>query len=328
MSRMSDRRQFVRHNALLAASVLIPSSALAQAYPSRPVHIVVPFAPGGIADVLARLFGDKLSQRWGQPVVVDNRPGGGTVIGTGLVARAPADGHTLLCMSNSFVINAKLRADLPYDGMKAFQPVVAIAGSPQVLAVPAASRYQSLRHWMDDAKARKGMVSVGAVGPATTQHMAVELLQRAMGTRLIFTPFGGGAPAITAALGGHIDSVLANYGELAQHLEAGKLRALGVTTLDRLDLLPQVPTIAESGYPALEAVAWFGLVGPASMPADIVARIAETVRLALTEADIKQRLATLGLQPTFMSPADFDNQLRKLYATYARVIDDAKIKAE
>lgn len=322
---MPTRRQVLTAASALAA----PLAGFAQPdFPSRPVHFIVPYAPGGSADVLARLVGQQLQQRWGQPVIIETKPGGGTVIGNALAAKAPADGHTILFISNSYVINAKLRNDLPYDGMKAFELVANMVNSPQVVAVNASSPHRTFQEFVEAAKARPGELSIGTLGPATTQHIAAEMLQRAAGIRLIYTPFAGGAPAVNAALGGHVTSVLANLSELAPHLEAGKLRALAVTTQERLDALRQVPTVAELTDRAYEAVAWFGVAAPAGTPADVIARLADGIGAAIGDPQVKQKLVSLGLQPAFMDPKAFSAHVSTQYAKYARVIDEAKIRTQ
>lgn len=309
-------------------AALVPLAAQAQAFPTKPVHFIVPFAPGGSADVLARLVSEKLAARWGQPVLVETKPGAGTVIGSGYVAKAPPDGHTILFIANSFVINAKLRSDLPYDGMRAFEPVANMVNSPQVVATGATSPYTSLADVVRDAKAKPGTVSIGTLGPATAQHIAAAMLQRATGTSLIYTPFTGGAPATNAALGGHIDLVLANLAELAPHIEAGKLRALAVTTRERLASMPQLPTVAELGYPGYEAVAWFGVAAPAGTPPEIVNRIAEGIRAALEDPTLRERLVNMGLAPGYLPPKAFAAHIQEQYVRYSRVIDEARIRTE
>ena len=301
----------------------------AQAFPSRPIEWVVPYPPGGSADVLARLLGPLIAQRLGAPsVVVINKPGAGTVIGTGQVAKAPPDGHTILFISNSFVINAKLRKNLPYDGMKAFAPVALMVNSPQVITVAAASPHASLKAYLDAARAKPGTVSMGSLGPATTQHIAVELLMRAANAKLVYVPYAGGAPAVTAALGAHVDAVLANYAEVAAHVEAGKLRVLAVTTTSRLPALPSVPTVAETGLAGYEAVAWFGVAAPAATPAAIVERIADAIGAALREPDVQARLDQQNVQAAFLGPAAFGAHIAHQYERYARVIDEANIQAD
>lgn len=323
---MLNRREILAAGAAAAASTLAPG-ALAQAFPSRPVKIVVPWTAGGTGDIQARLIGQHMSQTLGQPVLVENKPGGGTVIATGQVAKAPADGHTLLLMANSFVINAKMHASLPYDGLKAFDAVTGLTNSPQVIAVNAASAHRTFRDWVEAAKARPGTISYATVGPATTQHIAGEMLQRAAGIKLIYTPFGGGAPAVNAVLAGHVDTVLANLSEMNSFIEAGKLRPLAVTTLQRLEALKNVPTVAESGFPGYEAAAWFGLVAPAGTPRDAVNRIADAASKALADAEIRKKLAGIGLDPYLMAPPQFASHIADQFSRYSKVIDEAGIKA-
>lgn len=323
---MLNRRELLAAGAAAAASTFAPA-ALAQAFPSRPVKIVVPWTAGGTGDIQARLIGQHMAQTLGQPVVVENKPGGGTVIATALVAKAPADGHTLLLMANSFVINAKLHASLPYDGIKAFDSVACLTNSPQVIAVNAASPYKSFKDWVDAARAKPGTISYATVGPATTQHIAGEMLQRAAGIKLIYTPFGGGAPAVQAVLAGHVDTVLANLSEMNSFLEAGKMRPLAVTTLQRLESLKNVPTVAESGIAGYEAAAWFGLVAPKGTPADAVAKIADAARRAMADAEVRKKLQAIGLDSYLMDPPKFAAHIADQFARYSKVIDEAGIKA-
>ena len=323
---MLNRRELLAAGAASAAVAIAPT-ALAQSFPAKPVRIVVPWTAGGTGDIQARLLAQHMTQTLGQPVLVENKPGGGTIIGTGFVAKAPADGHTLLLMANSFVINAKLHNNLPYDGIKAFEAVACLTNSPQLIAVNAASPYRTFKDWVDAARAKPGTISYATVGPATTQHIAGEMLQRAAGIRLIYTPFGGGAPAVNAVLAGHVDTVLANVSEMSSFLEAGKLRALAVTTAQRLDSLKQVPTVIESGYPGYEAAAWFGLVAPAGTPREAVAKLAQAANAALADAEIRKKLLGVGLEPYSMDPSKFAAHISDQFARYSRVIDEAGIKA-
>ena len=319
------RRAFLSATGGAALGLALPLSARAQSYPSKPIFFVVPLAPGGSADLLARLVGQHLSQRLGQPVVVEMRPGGGTVIGTSLVAKAPADGYTLLFASNSLVINAKLRSNLSYD-VKAFEPVAMMVSSPQVLAVNSASPYRTFMQWLAAARAQPGTVSLASLGPDTTQHMASEMLQHTTGIQLIYAPYSGGALAVNAALGGHVDTVLGNLAEMSAHIEAGRLRPLAVTTHERLKALQQVPTIAESGYPGFEAMAWFGVAAPAGTPRTVIAVLAEGVKSAMSDPEIRKQLLAFNLQPDYLGPADFAAHIAQQYQHYAHIIDDAHIQ--
>lgn len=302
-------------------------TSLAQAFPSKSIRLVVPFAPGGTGDFQARVIGEHMGRTLGQSVIVENKAGGGTVIGTAQVAQAPADGHTLLLIANSFVINAKLRAGtLPYKDMKAFEPVAGLTNSPQMIAVNSASPWRTFKDLVDAAKAKPGTLSYATVGPATTQHIAGEMLLRQAGMQMIYAPFAGGTPAVNAVLAGHVNMVLANVNELQSFIESGKMRALAVTTPQRLASLPQVPTVAESGLPGYEASAWFGLCAPAGTPKDVVAKIASAAASALADAEIRKRLVGMGLETFSMDPAKFTAHINDQYAKYAKVIDEAGIK--
>lgn len=323
---MLSRRELLTA-ATAAAATSLSGHALAQAFPSRPIRLVVPFPPGGTGDVQARLIGEYMAHALGQPVLVENKPGAGTIIGSSFVAQAPADGHTLLLMANSFVINEKLRGStLPYGGMKAFEPVACLTNSPQMVAVNSARPWRSLQEWMDAARAKPETISYATFGPATTQHIAAEMLVRQARLRMIYVPFSGGAPAVNAALGGHADSVLANVNEIQPFVEAGKLRALAVTTPQRLATMPNVSTVAESGLPGYEASAWFGLCAPAGTPKDVVATLARVATGAVADAEIRKKLVAVGLDPYTMGPAQFAAHINDQYAKYSKVIDEAGIK--
>lgn len=312
----------------IASVVLSVTVAHAQAFPSKPVRIVVPFPAGGSADTLVRVVGQSLSKRWNQPVVVENRPGGGTVIGGALVAKASADGYTLLVVANSLPINAKLRTNLPYDGLRAFEPVAQVVHSPQIMAVNSTSPYRTLADLLADAKSKPGTLSYSTVGPATTQHIAGEAFKRQTGTDLTYAAFTGGGLAANAVLGNHVTMVLTNLNEVASMLESGKLRPLAVTTRERLDVLPQVPTVIEQGVKDYEAVVWFGLAAPAGTPQDVVSKIAQDLRLSLNEADVHAKLVGGGMFPAFLGPQAFAAHIQQEYVRYSRVIDEARIKLD
>lgn len=324
---MLTRRELL--NAAAAGTALsFTGTALAQAFPSMAIRLVVPFSAGGTGDFQARVIGEHMGRTLGQSVIVENKAGGGTVIGTAQVAQAPADGHTLLLMANSFVINAKLRAGtLPYKDMKAFEPVAGLTNSPQLIAVNSSSPWRTFKELLDAAKAKPDTLSYTTVGPATTQHIAGEMLMRQAGIQMIYVPFAGGTPAVNAVLGGHASMVLANLNELQSFIEAGKMRALAVTTPQRLASLPQVPTVAESGLPGYEASAWFGLCAPAGTPKDVVAKIARAAASALADPDIRKRLVGMGLEPFSMEPAKFTAHINDQYAKYSKVIDESGIKS-
>jgi tripartite-type tricarboxylate transporter receptor subunit TctC len=311
---------------LLGLASIFAPAAVAQSFPSKPIHIIVPYAPGGLTDLFVRLLATALEKRWGQPAVVEPRPGGGTVIGTAAAAKASPDGHTLLIIANTLVINAKLQKSLPYDGMHALLPIAILLDSPQVFVVNAASPHRSLSDWLTAARARAGALSVGTVGPATTQHIAIEMLKKAAKFDPIYVPHAGGAPAISALVGGHIDAVLANYGEVAQYIDAGKLRPLAVATPQRIDMLKDIPTIAESGYPGFEVSVWFGVASVSGTPNAFIARLAEDFGAALQDPVTVQGLAKLGLRPAFRGPQAAADYIALKYEQFSHVIDEAGIK--
>jgi tripartite-type tricarboxylate transporter receptor subunit TctC len=318
--------------AFAAAAVVlcafVPDLAAAQSFPSKPVHVIVPFAPGGAFDVLARVVAGHLEQQWHQPVLVETKPGAGSVVGTTVVARANPDGYTLVLVANSLVINAKLRPTLPYDAIKGFEPIALMVNSPQVIAVTPGSSYRTLKDWLDAARAQPGTLTLGTVGPGTTQHIAGEMLQRAAGVKLVYVPFAGGAPAVNAVLGGHVGAVLGNLSEVSAQIAAGKLRPLAVTTRERIDELKQVPTVAESGYPGFEAVVWCGISAPAGTPREVVQRISDGIGQALNDAEVRQRLVVVGFQPAYLGPTDFAAHVADMAQRYSRIIEDAKITLE
>ncbi len=319
---------WLRVGMFCASSVLCASVAMAQAFPSKPVHIVVPFSAGGTADVLARLVGQKMSDALGQQVLVENRPGGGTVIGTEYTARAPADGLTLLVMANSFTINPAIRDKLPYDPFKDFAPITLLVKSPQVLVVGPTTQVKTLSEFIALVKSRPGKMSFATVGPATTQHIASEMLKGAMKLEMVYVPYPGGAPAMTALVGGHVDAVLANYSEVAAHVQSGKARALAVTSLERTDTLKDVPTVAESGFPGFEAAAWFGLVATGGSPPAAIARLNAEANKALKMPDVREKLIAQGMYPVGTTPGELDAHIRSEMGKYAKVIKEAGIKVD
>jgi tripartite-type tricarboxylate transporter receptor subunit TctC len=302
-------------------------AALAQTAAGKTTRIVVPFPAGGTADVIARIIAQQAQQASGQSIVIENRPGAGTIIATDLVNRAAPDGTTLLLMANSFVINPSLRATLPYDPLS-FEPICLLVNSPQVIVVNSASPYQSLANFFAAVKARPGELSYATVGPATTQHIAGEALRRAAGLNLTYVPYQGGAPAVNALLGGHVAAVLTNYSEVMEQVNAGKLRALAVTTRERIPPLPNVPTLAEAGHLDQEATAWFGVMAPPKTPKETTAQLIATFKAALQTPEVAAKLTAQGLYPVGACGADFAEHIRQQHESYARAVRELNIKAE
>jgi tripartite-type tricarboxylate transporter receptor subunit TctC len=323
-----DMSIWLRLALICASSVFCVAAAMAQSFPSKPVRIVVPFTPGGTADVLARLIGQKMSDALGQQVLVENRPGGGTVIGTEFVARAPADGHTLLVMANSFTINPNVRDKLPYDPFRDFAPITLLVKSPQVLVVGPTMAVKSLPEFVALVQSRPGKFSIATVGPATTQHIGSEIMKGVMKIDTIYVAYPGGAPAMTALVGGHVDAVLANYSEVAPHVLSGKARAIAVTSRERTDTLKDVPTVAESGFGDFEVAAWFGLVATGGSPPAAIARLNAEVNKALRAPDVREKLIAQGMYPLGTTPGELEAHIRSEMAKYAKVIKAAGIKVD
>ena len=311
------------------ACVALPlGQAGAQDLREKTIRIVVPFPPGGSADILARLVGQQATQASGQKIVVENRPGAGTIIASEAVARSAPDGTTMMIMSNSFVINGIVRASLPYDPMTSFEPVCFLVDSPQVLVVNEASPYRTLKDLVEAARARPGELSYAAVGPATTQHIAGEMFKQAADINLTYVPYPGGAPAVTALVGNHVHSVLANYNEVMEQLRAGRLRPLAVASRRRIRPLPDVPTFIEAGYKDYETSAFFGTVVPAKTPKDAIAQLSTMMTDALKAPDVTAKLVAQGLDIVGTCGEDFRAHIRRQHDKYARAIRAGNIKAE
>jgi tripartite-type tricarboxylate transporter receptor subunit TctC len=319
-------------NALLRAAALVAALGLAAAGPAaaqtKNLRLVIPFPPGGSADVLARLVGQEAARITNENLIVENRPGGGTVIATDLVARAAPDGGTLLVMANSFVINPHVRSSLPYNPLTSFAPVCLLVTSPQLIVVHSNSPYKTLADYVAAAKAHPGELSIATVGPATTQHIAAELFKLLAHVDLTYVAYPGGAPAVNALLGEHVTSVLGNHSEVVEHLNSGALRALAVTSRERLDATPNVPTVVEAGYKDYEAAAWFGVVAPAGTPKEAIARLSAAFQASLQVPDVKAKLVNLGLYPTPACEDAFAAHIRRQYDQYGTTIREAKIKVE
>jgi tripartite-type tricarboxylate transporter receptor subunit TctC len=310
--------------AVAIALLALPGAALAQS--GRTIKLVVPFPPGGSADILGRILSQQVGQG-GVNVVVENRPGAGTVIATESVSRAPADGNTVLIVSNSFVINPHMRK-LNYDPLTSFVPVCRLVTSPQVIVVNASSPYRTMNELIDAARAKPGELTMASVGPATTQHIGFEQLKLVTKANMTFVPFPGNAPAVNALLGDHVTAVFANYSEAFEQLKAGKLRALATTARKRIAPLPDLPTIAELGYPDYDVEVWFGLVVPAGTPPAVVTQIGQWFTAAMQVPEANAKLVVLGLYPAAACGGDFAALIKRKYDDYARIMKEAGIKGE
>jgi tripartite-type tricarboxylate transporter receptor subunit TctC len=311
--------------ASMALLALSGQGAVSQS--ARTIRIVVPFPAGGSADDLARLLADQVGRTRGVNVVIENRPGAGTIVASEMVSRAAPDGNTLLLVANSFVINPSLKK-LNYDPFTSFAPICHLVSTPLIFAVNSDSPYRSLAELINAAHGKPGELTVASVAPATTQHIAFEMFRRVADVNMIHVPYPGGAPAVTALLGGHVTAVIANYSEVEAHLASGKLRALATASRQRIEAAPDVPTVAESGYPNYESEVWFGLVAPAKTPADTIAQLSGWLGAALATTAVKEKLQLQEMYPVGACGADFAAHLRAQFEAYARVIREADIKAE
>jgi tripartite-type tricarboxylate transporter receptor subunit TctC len=294
---------------------------------ARTIRIVVPFPAGGSADDVARLMADQIGRTQGASFVIENRPGAGTVVATEAVSRAAPDGNTLLIVANSFVINPSLKK-LNYDPFTSFAPVCNLVASPLIIAVNSDSPYRSFADLIAAARQKPGELTMATVAPATTQHIAFEMLKRVTDMNMIHVPYPGGAPAVTALLGSHVTAVIANYSEVAAHLASGRLRALATASRQRIESAPDVPTVAESGYRNYDTEVWFGIVAPAKTPPETVAQLSGWFAAALKTEAVKQKLQPQEMYPVGACGTDFAAHLRRQFEDYARVIREAGIKAE
>lgn len=298
------------------------------AWPAKSVRIVVPFPAGGALDILTRTVGQKLGELWGQPVVVDNRPGGGTLIGTQVVARAPADGYTLLMMATSFVINPSLRANLPYDTDKDFTPVTQIASTPNVLVVGASLPATNLAQLLALARAKPGELAFASIGAGTPQHLAGEQLKQAAKVDLIHVPYQGNAQITNAILGGQVAMTIVNLASAQPYLDSGQMRLIAVATARRVEGHENVPTMAEAGLPGFDSTSWFGMVAPAGTPQPVIAKLHADIVRTLQMPDVRAKLKAQALAPVGDTPEQFGAFMRAERETYARVIRAGNIRAD
>ena len=305
----------------LLLSLVVCGGALSQPYPTRPVKLVVPFPPGSTPDIVGRTLSGKLQEAFGQPVVIENRTGAGGNIGTELVAKAPADGYTLLIGINGpIATNRYLYKDLPYDPEKDLAPISLLASAPQMLVVVPQLKANDFRAFVDHARANPGRISYGSVGSGSASHLTMELLKSEAKFFAVHIPYRGFPPAVTDMLAGNIQAMFAIIPGVLPHVRAGKMTALAVTARKRSELAPEVPSVAELGLPQLESLAWIGLLAPARTPASVLERLsAETMR-GMRAAEIRELLGKQGFDVVAGTPEDFRGWIRSESAKWARVI--------
>jgi tripartite-type tricarboxylate transporter receptor subunit TctC len=313
---------------MLATAMLLSAGAAAQDFPSRSVRLIVPYPPGGAVDTIARTMGPPLSRALGQGVVVENRPGGNTVIGAEVVFRAPADGHALLLMAPSYTVNSIVRSKLPYDTFRDFSGVTRLASNPLVVSVHPSVPARTLKELVSLARARPGELNFATASLLGGQRLAMELFKEAAKIDVFAVAFGGGAPAATAVIGGHNMILVANIVETVPFAAAGKLRALAVTSLTRHELLTEIPSIAESGYPGFEALNWFGAVARSATPKSALLQLNLEISKALESPEAKGVLTKQGLAPAALSPEAFDAFMKAETERNARVIRTLNLRVE
>jgi tripartite-type tricarboxylate transporter receptor subunit TctC len=326
--RMPSRRRLLAAAALLALP-FATGSALAQSWPDKPIRMVVGFAPGGFTDVLARLIGQKLSERLGQPVVVENKPGAAGTLGADMVAKAKPDGYTLLLAhSNSNSVAPSLYPKLPYDVVRDFTPIIPVANTPLLLTVNAAVPAKDVKEFIALAKSKPGGLRFASSGGGSAQHLAAERFQLATGTEMTHIPYKGSGQAIVDLLSGQVELNFESPPNVMSHAKAGKLRLLAITSNKRSPLMPDVPTMAEAGVKNAEMLQWFAVMGPAKLPADITRRLNTEIAAILKLPDVAEKIASQGGEIMGGSSADFAKFIATDSAAFARLVKEAKITLE
>jgi len=313
---------------LLISLAGLASAIHAQTFPSKPLRIIVPFPPGGAADVTSRLLGEHMAKGLGQPVIAENRPGAGAVIGYEFAARAAGDGHTLLVVFPSFIIQPAVKQSLQFDPLKDFRAVGQTISLSMAFAVNPSVPVKSIQELVALARAKPGEIAYGTPGAGTTHHVIGEMFRLAANINIVHAPFQGEAPALTAAAGGHIPMVFVNASAVAPFTKSGKIRALAVTTPERTEVLPDVPTMREAGYPEVESTNWSGLVVPSATPLPAISRLNAELVSALRSAQIQEKLKTYGMSPAPGTPEQFNALLQSESARYAKVVREAGIKSD
>jgi tripartite-type tricarboxylate transporter receptor subunit TctC len=312
----------------LAAALITCVEVFAQPYPTRPVRMLVPFAAGGTVDIVARLVGAKLAEALGQPFVVENRSGAAGTIATALLAKSPGDGYTLMTMHQGLAFNAALYSNLPYDTMRDLAPIAYLGATPNVLIVTEALPVRTLKEFLDYARRNPGRIAYGSGGVGSAGHLPVELLQSLTGTRFTHVPYKGSGPALTDLVGGQIQAMLATMPAAMPFVKSGKVRAIATSGAQRSPALPELPTLEEAGVPGYEYMPWYGLFGPAALPAALLGRLHEATARTLAEPEVRERLAQQGLEYRAMTREQFAGLVRADVLKWGKFIRDAGVRAE
>ncbi|ANN67505.1 Bug family tripartite tricarboxylate transporter substrate binding protein [Bordetella bronchialis] len=319
----------LKRAAWLATALLWPLAASAQTYPDKPIHLVVPFPPGGVADIIARPVAEKLATTLGQPVIVENRGGATGTIGAAYVAHSAPDGYTLLLgTTNEIAMSPTLYGTLPYDPTKDFAPVAIVAQFPNVLVVGPTVKAATLADLTSQAKAKPKSLTFASSGLGSTNHLTAELYQNEAGVQITHIPYKGGGPALVDLTGGHVDAMFATLPSAVTLIKAGKLHALAVTGDTRSTALPDVPTVKESGLPGVVVTTWNGIIAPAGTPQPVIDRLAQALKQAVEDPGIRQKLAAVGAEPSYTPPPAFAGIIRDDYARWSALIKKAGIKVD
>ena len=313
---------------LLAANPLLSSSLMAQDYPNKPIKVLVGYAPGGAVDLVARTLGQSLSASLGQPIVIENKPGAGTNIAVKQLIDSPPDGYTLMVAANALAANMSLYKPQPFDIDKDITPIAMIGRVPVVIATSADSKYQKLSDLIKAAKANPDFITYGTPGNGATPHMAMKFFEQSSGISLKHIPYKGGAPAITDLIGGQLDLVAVNMLEVAPHVKSGKLKIVAVMSAKRSPIFPEVPTVAESGYPGFEASVWYSLIAPTKTPASIVKTLHAQVEKALQSKEMTDRLGSVGGEVSPGTTAQAASYLNLERRRYEKLVREANIQPD
>jgi tripartite-type tricarboxylate transporter receptor subunit TctC len=334
---MTTTLRFFRHRVtaslchcagVVISCLILSAAALAQQYPSRPVRVVVPFAPGGAVDLVARTVAPRLSEALGQSVVVDNRSGAGGTIGTDIVAKARPDGHTLLVASMGVAVNAVLYPKLPYDTLKDLAPITTLGEQPNIVVVHPSVAAKSFGEFLALARAKPGQITYGSGGVGSNSHLATVLFVQMAKLDLLHVPYKGLGPAITELVGGQVQMVVSNVSTALPHVKSGRLRLLAVTSAKRFPLFPETPTVSEAGVPGHESSGWYGMWGTAGMPKNVLGMLNREVVKILESPGIREQFGTQGLQPIPVSPEAFDKRLRDEIRKWGPVVKASGAKPE
>jgi tripartite-type tricarboxylate transporter receptor subunit TctC len=319
----------IKAGAFLATALVLASpAARAQTYPTKPITLIIPFAVGGSNDIVGRAIGRKLTEVWGQPVVVENRSGAGGIIGSSVVAAAPPDGYTLLLVSSTFTINPAIKKSMPFDTVRDFTPVAFIARSPLLVTASNNLPVKSAKEMLALAGSKPGRISYASAGPGSINQIAAELIALSAGVKLMHVPYRGGAPALNDLVGGHVDVYVSSLPQVLQLAQTGQARALAVTSTKRTPLLPDVPTLDEAGIAGFDLSSWWGIVGPAGMPADVVNALNSEIGKMLNSPELATFLSNEGAEAEAMTPRQFGDLMRLETERWIKVAHEANISID